>query len=81
MARTARLTRAKSSSNEFFRDVKAGAHTGPPRCGECHGPLSQGAGAASRRLPAEQLVEIDIALAGRPDVADLETVGLEPIFH
>ena len=56
-------------------------HRGPPRCGECHGPLSQGAGAASRRLPAEQLVEIDIALAGRPDVADLETVGLEPIFH
>jgi hypothetical protein len=36
--------------------------------------------AASRSFYV-QLVEIDIALAGRPDVADLETVGLEPIFH
>src|SRR6185312_10581749 len=29
----------------------------------------------------QQRVQIDIDLAGRPDVTDLETVGLEAIFH
>ncbi|MGY4459775.1 hypothetical protein ACVWYI_003735 [Bradyrhizobium sp. LB13.1] len=30
---------------------------------------------------SEQLLDIDIDLAGRPDVADLKAVGLEAVLH
>ena len=32
-------------------------------------------------MSEEQRIHIDIDLARRPDVADLETVGLEAVFH